>query len=276
MPTEDPSRVARLAELIASDFYGERGLQFADTNVARDAPTRWQEMPEVRAVRNLRESGADDRLVRLFLTFTSAMNRNRNFEQLVDAARSLFQLHPQLWEPSEAAAIPLPRLADHLSHSGVSRKHSPDARAWSAIARSLTEESPVSTAVNAGVGSASELLRDLGTKGRFPLLRGPKIAPLWLGMLVAPGGAQVSDLQVAPVAVDVHVRRASEDLGICDTRGWPREVASSAIQYAWRDAVSVADVGGAPGTASTCAALNAPLWVLGKFGCDHYKKLAEE
>ena len=267
-----PDRAARLAETITRDFYddGGEGLRLPVSASASAPPRTWREMPEVKAVEEVTRL-ADSRGARLFLTFVSAMNRNRDFFDLLDVALRLFTAQPQLFEPSHAAALPLPELARALKDSDVSRKHDPDSKAWSAIAKSLTETGAVRAVIETGVGDAVDILRELGPRGRFPLLRGPKIAPLWLGMLAAPGGARIANLRIAPVAVDVHVRRASEALGVCETRGWPSEIAREAVQRAWRDAVRTASVSGPAEAAGTCAALNAPLWTLGKFGCDAYQ-----
>ena len=108
----------------------------------------WFEMPEVRAVRRLRDLQASDREVRLFLTFVSAIEK--------------------------------------------------------------------------GKGDARELRADLRStqtgKARFPLLKGPKLAPMWVRIMAAPGGAVISNMETIPVAVDVHVRRVTENLGVTDTR----------------------------------------------------------
>lgn len=70
--------------------------------------------------------------------------------------------------------------------------------------------------VEDGVGEAKELLEELRRCDRagrplFPMLRGPKIGPMWVRIMVAPGGAQIRNIDALPVAVDVHVRRVTEN-----------------------------------------------------------------
>ena len=71
----------------------------------------------------------------------------------------------------------------------------------------------------------------------FPLLRGPKIAPMWLRILVIPGGATLSNIAAVEVAVDVQVRKVTEYLGLTATKGLPIEKAKRTIQNAWREQV---------------------------------------
>lgn len=81
-----------------------------------------------------------------------------------------------------------------------------------------------------------------------------------------PGGAGIRRIERIPVAVDVHVRRVTRNLGVAATgeTGGKR-----AIQAAWHAAVGAGDVPGPPGIAGTCAALDPALWFFGKHGCRH-------
>ena len=55
---------------------------------------------------------------------------------------------------------------------------------------------------------------------RFPELRGDKISLMWIRMMAEPGKARIRrHLDAVPVAVDVQVRRVTENLGVTDTRG---------------------------------------------------------
>ena len=107
------------------------------------------------------------------------MDRNRDATLLWNNGVKLFQSYPELFEPAEASAVPVSRLRERLSRYGVSR------------------------VVDCGVGNAGELLRYLRTSAegqfRFPLLRGPKIGPMWVRMLVAPGGAKIDDIAIIPL-----------------------------------------------------------------------------
>ena len=71
----DIRHAATMAEAIASDFYDGR-LDLSARDVAPGST--WSRMREVECVSRLRVSGASHRTVRLFLTFISAMDRNRD------------------------------------------------------------------------------------------------------------------------------------------------------------------------------------------------------
>ncbi|MYI85257.1 MAG: hypothetical protein F4081_00345, partial [Dehalococcoidia bacterium] len=276
----DRQHAARLAELIAADFYG-KGLKLSGEK-AEEAPRRWAEMPEIQAVARLRDAGADYVAVRRFLTFVAAMSRNRNFKKLLCAALDLFGEDRALFNPAVAATTPVPVLKDRLSTSSVSRKHKPDAEAWQTIAGSLTKPGPVMAAINDGMGDATKVFRSLDTvaggKARFPLLSGPKTKSLWMRLMVAPGKSRLGNLRHIPLAVDVHVRRATERLGVCDTQDASTELARAAIQGEWLDVADMADIDAPLRLGGSCLALDPALWVLGKYGVDedyrHYRTMA--
>ena len=288
----DSSRAARIARLIAEDFFGDR-LDLASRDMSLEAggskqPTSssvsgqrvegqsWLSMPEVEAVHGL---GGDDHVVRLFLTFISAMDRARDATQLWRAGMSLHREQPTIFDPHCTAGLSFGTLHEVLKSAGVSRRHSPDTRAWRQIATSLAvgPESPVRRVVYTGRGDAQELLRDLKTRdergrSRFPMLRGPKVGPMWVRMMVSPGRAVIDRIETIPVAVDVQVRRVTENLGVTATCGVSLRKAKPVIHQAWMDAVSEADFGGPPGIAGTCAALDPALWFFGRHGCGHCEK----
>lgn len=270
-----PHHAARLAEVIASDFYGGQGLKLKG-----QPPRKWEESCEVRAVEELRDRGADDRQVRLFLTFVAAVSRDRDFKQLLDAAVDLFNTRRELYEPGEVAEMPLDALRNWLREARVSRKHRPDSDAWSAIASSLTQPGPIATAIHDGTGDARRLLWELDALAdgdpRYPLLKGDKSGPLWLGWLVVLGSADLENLALVPVAVDTHVRRVSKALGVVDAGKARAPIVDRAIRAAWLAVVDEAELVGPVGAAGTCAALNSPLWLLGKHGWQCYKRWVPE
>ncbi|MCY3837911.1 MAG: hypothetical protein OXH09_04560 [Gammaproteobacteria bacterium] len=206
------------------------------------------------------------------------MDRARDAERLWRDAAGLWEAQPAVFDPPQAAAMPCAALRTVLSRARVSQRHRDDVDAWRTIAGSLaTVGGPVRRVVDEGTGDAAELLRDLrGRNGagraRFPLLRGPKIAPMWIRIMANPGGARVAGVESIPVAVDVQVRRVTENLGVSATRGLPLEEAKPAIQEAWRTAVEAGSVGGPAGITGTCAALDPALWFYGKHGCSHCER----
>ncbi len=265
------SHAGRIAKLIADDFYGD-GLDLASRGMAPSQP--WLDMPEVEIVHRLRAAGAKfrflggtDRAARLFLTFVAAMDRARDATQLWHAGGRLYEDHPESFDPQHVAGLEVDELRRLLKAAGVSRRHGPDSNAWHQIGKSLSTrlKSPVSRVIDAGTGEAQELLRDLKSRdkdgrARFPMLRGPKVGPMWVRMMANPGRAEIDRIETIPVAVDVQVRRATESLGVTPTRGLPLRKAKPVIQQTWRHAVSEADIAGPVGIEGTCAALDPALW----------------
>ena len=267
--------------MIAGDFYGDTlDLASRDMSAASEQPAEgrtWSGMVEVEAVHAMRS--ADDRVVRLFLTFISAMDRARDATQLWRAGMSLYGERPEVFDPQHVAGLEFGTLLKLLESSGVSRRHRPDTQAWLQIARQLAcgPGSPVKRLIDAGRGDAPELLRDLKTRdesgrSRFPMLRGPKVGPMWIRIMANPGRAVIDRIETIPVAVDVQVRRATQNLGVTETRGLPLRKAKPVIHQAWFKAVSKVDIGGPPGIAGTCAALDPALWFFGRHGCGHCEK----
>ena len=270
-------RNAGLAAAIADDFYSDR----LDMAARGTGPVGWSAMPEVKAVARLRRDGQRELTVRRFLTFVSAMDRARDSNRLWSDAAKMLDLRPEAFDPAEASAMPPNRLREALSAARVSQRHGEDSAAWRTIASSLhAGEGAVAELVEQGKGDARELLKDLRSAGsegrpRYPLLRGAKLGPLWVRVMTAPGGAQVENIHVVPVAVDVHVRRVTENLGVASTTGLPMSRAKPVIQAAWKSAVDAACFGGPPGIAGTCAALDPALWAFGKHGCGGCEKAGQ-
>ena len=236
-------------------------------------------MPEVQSAQRLRALETPERDIRQFLTFVSAMDRARDSTRLWHAGTELFTSNPAVFNPSIASAMPFESLKDQLRSSGVSQRHETDTDAWQRIAQSLTSgNGPVCRLVKHGIGHVCTIQRDLqrkrGGKPCFPLLRGPKIGRMWMRIMANPGGSTIRRIDAVPVAVDVHVRRVTENLGVTDTRDLTLERARPIIQRAWHAAVKRARIGGPPGIAGTCAALDPALWFFGRDGCSHCEEVA--
>jgi hypothetical protein len=92
---------------------------------------------------------------------------------------------------------------------------------------------------------------------------------MWVRMIVFPGGAQIARLEAIPVAVDIQIRRVTENLGLADTLGVALEDARETIQNAWRAKVSVDGAEGPTSLAGTCAGLDPALWYFGRVGCSY-------
>lgn len=276
-PNEDMERSrcrsSRLAAAIANDFYSGR----LDLSARGPVPIGWSIMPEAQAVARLRRDGQPELTVRRFLTFVCAMERNRDSNRLWDDAVELLASRPEAFDPATVSVMPLMELGETLSAAHMSRYHRSDTDAWQTIARSLLAgNGPVAHLVEHGTGDAVKLLEDLcsvSSEGpRYPLLKGPKIGPLWVRVMAEPGGARVENIDVVDIAVDVHVQKVTENLGVANTHGLAMDKAKPTIRDAWKSAVDGAEFGGPPGIAGTCAALDPALWAYGKYGCGHCEK----
>ncbi|MCY3597692.1 MAG: hypothetical protein OXG71_09720, partial [Rhodospirillales bacterium] len=268
------SDATRLAELIAGDVYGKK-LDLSARGIETDG--FWQDLPTLTQVHRFRARGVSEREVRRFLTFICAVDYMRPAAALWRDGGVLFDKHPEVFDPSHASTMAFDELRELLRAHRVSKKHRPDSNAWRRIARNLAVgQGAVARVVHDGNGDAEDVLRDLrrktGGQARYPLLRGPKIGPMWLRIMVDPGGARISRMELVPVAVDVQVRRVTENLGMTDTKGLSLRRAKPLIQCAWRDAVQDADFGGARSIENTCAALDPALWFFGVHGCSHCDK----
>ena len=268
----------QLAETIAGDFYDDR---FDLSRRGLPAGTTWSFMPEVEAVQRLRALGASKRIIRVFLTLVSAMDRARDATRLWRAGVGLFERRPEVFRPDDVLAMSIGTVTVLLREAGVSQRHGPDGKAWRRIACSLaTGSGSVCRLVDTGAGDAAGLRKDLRScdragQPRYPMLRGPKLGPMWVLIMANPGGANIAGIDSIPVAVDVQVRRATENLGVSDTMGLELRKAKPVIQAAWRSAVLAANIGGPPGLSGTCAALDPALWFFGKHGCSHCERLGQ-
>ena len=279
---------SRLAELISEDFY-EGGLNFG---ARRPGSDDWSNLPEVEATDRmpptdaavatdgLRDDGVTGPTRRLFLTFVAAVDKMRDATQLWRAAGELFRTNPEVFDPAEVSSMSLETLRKLLSESRVTRYPERQAGAWRTIAASLAVgNGPVCRVVDSGYGDATELLRDVKSRDsrrrtRFPELRGDKISLMWIRMMAEPGKARIRHLDAVPVAVDVQVRRVTENLGVTDTRGQKlNNRIRKEIQNAWSAAVANARIGGPERIAGTCAALDPALWFYAKHGCSHCERV---
>ncbi len=287
---------------MTSDAPGPAQSTCSAARMPQDEGDPWRNLPEVKAVQQLltpcaereagqnsalldsvksatcvRSLGGNDRAVRLFLTFISAMNRARDATQLWKAGMRLYRDRPETFDPQHVAGLELDVLREVLKVARVSRRHGPDSRAWLQISKSLSAgpQSPVRQVIDAGQGDAQEVLRDLeksrdnSGRNRFPMLRGPKVGPMWIRMMVNPGRALISRIETVTVAVDVQVRLVTENLGVAATHDLPLREAKPVIHEVWMNAVSEVDIAGPTGIAGTCAALDPVLWFFGKHGCGH-------
>ncbi len=246
-----------------------------DLSARPGAPTPgWDSMPEVAMANQLTAGGATGAEVRLYITFTSALDRARDADLLWRRSARLFAEVRWPFSQEESASRPIMELKDVLRQSGVSQRHGPDSNGWRRIAQTLSHQvlAPnVHAAVFSGQGDAETLLRELqnrqGGEPLFPFLRGPKVGVMWVRMLAYPGGANITSLQSLPVAVDVQVRKLTEYLGATDMFGEDLERVRRPIQAQWAGDVRLNGADGPSSLAGTCAALDPALWFYAKWGC---------
>lgn len=265
---------AQVAEVISDNFYNDR-FDLSERRLRKNSA--WSLMPEVEAERQLRALGESERSIRVFLTLISAMDRVRESEELWRAGVDFFKQHPEVFKPEHVSAISKDTLNVMLREAKVSgRFYNKDAEYWHKIACSLVSGSgAVCRLIDSGDGDAEELLEELyKEKSRYPALSGPKISLMWIRIMVTPGRSKIKRIDSIDVAVDVQVRRATENLGMSDTMGLElNKECKQLIQFAWKHAVQSANIGGPPEIAGTCAALDPALWFFGKYGCSHCEKM---
>jgi hypothetical protein len=246
-------------------------------------PAGWDDLPESVFARSLAAAGERGPVIRSGLTLVAAMDRARDAIRLWDYAVALHAANRWALIPAEVVGHSFTELSDALRTSGVSQRHLPDAAAWRRIAEALVDEpeGPVARVIAEGVGDARDLLAVLssarapGGSERFPYLAGPKVGPMWVRMMVFPGGARVSGVEILPVAVDVQVRRTTENLGVTETTGMRLEDARSVIEEAWFTKVRTERTDGPEALAGTCAALDPALWYFGRVGCSQCEAAGE-
>ncbi len=252
---EDVEAAARIAERIANEFYCGR-------------LSGWAKMPEVIAADCLRSSGASDREVRLFLTFIGAVDLMCDARKLWRNGVALLDAHPEAFDPFRVSIMPTEVLFSVLSDKNCKvsgRFPSKNVKAWKNIAHMLAhDDGPVRRVIDEGVGDAKQLRYELQSTTDsgycFFQLKGPKIGPMWVRLMAAPGNAKIEKMNTIPVAVDTRVRRATESLGVTRTQGLSDANARRQIQAAWFKAVEQANFSGPPGIEGTCAALDPALW----------------
>ena len=272
-PGWDVSHADRLARRL-TDLFVEGRLDLSKR--PGRPPQGWNAMPEFAGAGALRAAGATDTDVRLWLTFTVALDKIRDADALAEASERLWKRERWAFEPAEVVRRGPAAVASVLRASGVSKLHAPDAHAWFRIAQSLSGgvSRPITDAIYDGRGDVRRLVaevtrRDAGGQALFPSLRGPKISQLWIRELVVPGKAVIAGMDRLEVAVDVQVRKVTENLGVLDTRGQALDAVRGVIQRAWADDVRAHGAAGPEGIRDTAGALDPALWFFGKWGCTY-------
>lgn len=177
IPTAIPEHLHGLALRITTEFNEHR----FDLTGRGSHEQGWHGMPEIAAAKRIRAEGGSDIDVRLWLTFTVALDKVRDADQLATTTIQLWLTQRWMFDPIEVAERSVAEIRDVLMGTHVSRFHWPDAGIWRRIAISLTSPagSLVRRAVFDGEGDACDLLatvvqRDPSGRALFPSLRGPR------------------------------------------------------------------------------------------------------
>lgn len=236
-------------------------------------------MPHVECVNYLRESGASDRTILLFITFIAAIDRGKDSEKVWWGGLELFDSNPEVFDPLALLNISVEELTVLMNESNVSHKNAQDPQAWLGIAQTIALEShcPVSRVIYGNSVDVKNLLKDLGTRGddgrnRFPLLSGRKTGSIWIRMLSSPGGAKIAHLERLPITVDSYVSRATENLSMAKKDNLDPTKDAAYIQSVWQSAVSSAEFEAPEAIRNTCAGLDPALSFFSRYGCGHCAK----
>lgn len=273
------SEFGKIVGSIVEDFYrGRFDLSARDKSLPAAS---WSSMPQVECATYLRDAGACDRTVLLYLTFMCALDRARSSERLWWNGLELYENHPEVFDPLNLLAIAVDELTELLSQCKLS-KNEQDSQAWSTIAQSIALESscPVSRVIYGKSVDAKHLLKDLGTradsgKSRFPLLSGTKTSLSWIRTLCRPGNATITHLDALPITVDAHVIQASENLGMVKSEKLDGTQDADYIQSVWRSAMATIEIEEPDDFQSTCTGLDPALAFFSRYGCGHCEKVGQ-
>ena len=201
-------------------------------------------------------SNQEDRLV--YYTLPMALNYRRPSFQLWTAAKQTFldpetqkSFNLQLVAQSNEGAVELSQM---LSRYKLSLQPSRHPVIWYKISRVIVEEAGSLQSLLKNVNYDYLALRDfvqVTHKKQFPYLSGPKLFNFWCYILGEYCGVDFHNKECIDIAVDSHIRRASNILGIT-TNEESQKLSPETIAKRWRDALS--------GSTIAPVDLNVPLW----------------
>lgn len=201
----------------------------------------------------------------LFLTFTVAIDYQRDASQLWRASRSAFEspVTRFLFEPRRVALMSHNDLIRWLKRLSISKKHGPDAETWHAVGSILQQHfgGDVLQLVESCEFDATQILKAIREgKTRIRFLSGDKIGPLWVRMLCDNGRLPLESMNRLPIPVDVHVARATLAVGgVVGTGLIDTAQLYPAIHALWAEACE--------GKPYYALRLDEPLWQQSRLGC---------
>jgi len=164
----------------------------------------------------------------LFLTFTISINYIRDADILWKAAGKAWaeKSTRYLFDPEKITGSPLAKVISDLRSTGISLRKDRDGQAWFTIAKVLASkwQSDPKNFLTSCDYQGSTILYHLekdwheddhgNPEPDFPLLKGPKIASLWIRALRDNAGLKFNGLSDVPIPVDVHVLRSTLCTGV--------------------------------------------------------------
>ena len=161
----------------------------------------------------MREFGASEQAVRHFLTLVCAVDYRLNSDRLWGAEAQLYSTGPELFNPAVVVAMLPEQLHRDMYDAGVAGWfHQRNAKSWQRITERLVSRdgSAVRRVIDEGIGCLDALRKDL----IFPFAARGKIEPVWIRIMANPGPAEITPVEAMTVAVDIHVRRLTWNLGL--------------------------------------------------------------
>ena len=201
-----------------------------------------------------------------FITLTVAIDYMRDADVLWAAGRQTFAdpAACYLYDPRQVAQASLEKLIADMGKYKLAKKTLKDAEIWRTVCLTLVRhfEGDVYNLLRQAAFDAPraiEMIRN--PRYRFPYLKGPKIAPLWVRMLEDSWqGHHFARLEKLPIPVDIHIGAATVMTGCLrgTTVGSFEEFREAVVQV-WSQACQ--------GTAHYPLQFDESLWHLSRRGC---------
>jgi hypothetical protein len=266
----DMVRARKVAQKLCDAFYN------SETGIHGETVATSRERNRPRNVK----VGSRDHL--LFIALTSSVDRQRQAYSLWDAAQKAreSERYSYLFDPDKVVQSGFAKVADDLRRLGISQKHSSDASAWYSICETFATkwQSDPRNFLKSCKYHAPTVLNRLQTdrhwskrEGReikdYPLLRGPKIAPMFLRFLRDWPGIELEDMDEIRIPVDVNVLRATLCAGVLrGSYAGPVELPFADVRSIWHQATQGL-TSAATGKPMIGLDMDGPLWRVGRYWC---------
>jgi len=151
-----------------------------------------------------------------YITLLVAIDYMREANQLWQAGINTFKDHETKWvfNVTSPNIEDIGLLVKALDKHKISKKYNKDAKIWQRISKSIKEHfnGDMKSFLEVKCQNESEKIYSLMKaiyKKDFPNLTGDKILPLWIRMMEDVCGLKLTGLNRIPLAVDVHIARAT-------------------------------------------------------------------